>query len=290
LEEGFQVKVLDDFSYGSMDNLKSVEGSVEVHVVDVSKREQVKPLLKDVDVVFHLAALVDVPRSFLEPERYWRVNVEGTINILEEALERGFKVVYSSSSSVYGYQSTLPIPEDAELKPLTPYGETKLRAEEECWRYWRRGVRVVALRYFNVYGERQRAGVVSKFLRNALSKRPLTIEGDGLQVRDFVYVGDVVEANLKAYRSRRAEGMAINVGTGVGVSIRDLALTVKRACLSLGVKVEITYTKPREGDIPLSIADLRLASSLLDFKPRVKVLEWVTNRLVKELGQSDGGP
>ena len=273
LERGFRVKVIDNLSRASVDVFKrfSRMDNVEVEVIDVRDSYRLSQALIG-DVVFHLAALTDVEESEVEKPSYWSVNIKGTINVLNAALERGMKVVYASSAAVYG-ELQKPAMEDMTPNPSNYYGYTKLEAEKECLRY-SDTVDVTILRLFNVYGERARAGVVKNFLESASLRRPLIVHGDGENVRDFVYVGDVVEAFYKAYVERSASGKIINIGSGRPVRIRELAEYIDGK-----TGVGISYREPRKNDVRYSVADISSAEKILSWKPRIDLFRWVSEKL-----------
>jgi nucleoside-diphosphate-sugar epimerase len=273
LENGFRVKVIDNLYRASVDVFEKFSGmdNVEVEVIDVRDSCRLTKALTG-NVVFHLAALTDVEESEIEKSSYWSVNVVGTINVLNAALERSMKVVYASSAAVYGELKN-PAVEDMTPNPLNFYGYTKLEAEKECLRY-SNSVDVTILRLFNVYGERARAGVVKKFLESASLHRPLTVYGDGENVRDFIYVGDVVEAFYKAYIEKSASGKIINIGSGRPVKIRELAEYIDEK-----TGVGISYREPRKNDVRYSVADISSAEKILSWKPRTDLFRWISEKL-----------
>lgn len=273
LENGFRVKVIDNLYRASVDVFEKFSGmdNVEVEVIDVRDSCRLTKALTG-DVVFHLAALTDVEESEIEKSSYWSVNVVGTMNVLNAALERSMKVVYASSAAVYGELKN-PAVEDMTPNPLNFYGYTKLEAEKECLRY-SNSVDVTILRLFNVYGERARAGVVKKFLESASLHRPLTVYGDGENVRDFIYVGDVVEAFYKAYIEKSASGKIINIGSGRPVKIRELAEYIDEK-----TGVGISYREPRKNDVRYSVADISSAEKILSWKPRTDLFRWISEKL-----------
>jgi len=273
LESGFRVKVIDNLYRASVDVFEKFSGmdNVEVEVIDVRDSCRLTKALTG-DVVFHLAALTDVEESEIEKSSYWSVNVVGTMNVLNAALERSMKVVYASSAAVYGELKN-PAVEDMTPNPLNFYGYTKLEAEKECLKHLD-SVDVTILRLFNVYGERARAGVVKKFLESASLHRPLTVYGDGENVRDFVYVGDVVEAFYKAYIEKSASGKIINIGSGRPVKIRELAEYIDEK-----TGVGISYREPRKNDVRYSVADISSAEKILSWKPRTDLFRWISEKL-----------
>jgi len=273
-----RVRVLDNLAVGRLENLaeSSSSGLVEFLKGDVTIKADVEKAVKGVDAVFHGAALVSIPQSLREPALVQKVNAEGTINLLEAC--RRFDVkrfVYASSCSVYG-QAKVPIHEDSPLKPLSPYAASKLSAELYCEVYWRvYGLRTTSLRYFNVYGPRQTgsqySGVISIFAKRILKNKSPVIYGDGKQTRDFIYVTDVVEANMLALAKRKVEGEAFNIASGKSTSINRLAKTMLR--LTGKQNLEPTHTNARPGDILHSQADISKASMRLGYRARTTLEE-----------------
>ncbi len=291
LSEGHEVTVLDDFSSGRPEHLRSHEGKPSFRLVrgDVRDRAAVEEALEGAEAVVHEAALVSVPLSFERPELVREVNVGGTLNLLEACARRGVRrFVYASSASVYGEPSRLPVGEDHPPSPLSPYAESKLKAEWECLRFFReRGLETVCLRYFNVYGPRQAggeyAGVIVRFLERLRKGLPPLIHGGGDQTRDFVYVEDVARANLLALSSPGAPGQVLNIGTGRETSILELCYLLLRLAGKQGIKP--VHGPPRKGDIKRSAADVRRAGEILGFEARVTLEEGLGRML-----QSSPGP
>ncbi len=272
IKKGHNGRVIDNLRRGSFDNLKDIKDKIDFQEIDILDYEKMKNVVKNADGIFHQAALGSVPQSFKEPEEYHRVNAMGTENVLKLAKEFGFKVVYASSSSVYGNQDTLPIKEDAEKKPLNPYGQSKLESEQFAKKYADVGVKVIALRYFNVFGIGQNpnyAGVVPKFIERLVQNKPPIIYGDGNQLRNFTFVDDVVEANVLAF-DNKIEHAFMNIATGVMTSVKELAAIMIRLS---GLSIEPTYEKAREGDIEKSQADNSLAKNLINWVPKTTLEE-----------------
>jgi len=271
------VWVLDDLSTGTLRNLRAWKKNKRLHFRHGStlQRNLVRSLVHRVDAVIHLAAVVSPYYSVKKPELVNAVNVNGTLNILNASLRQKIqRLVFASSSSVYGDQKVLPITEDNPLHPITPYGASKLSGEKYCGAYNRTyDLSTVALRYFNVYGERQSAnpysGVIAIF-SNQLKRglRP-KIFGDGLQTRDFIHVSDVVNANLLALSTGKGVGEAFNVGTGRSTTINDLALLLAR--LNNKPKTSPTHASAREGDIHDSYASIARAREILRFQAKVEL-------------------
>lgn len=289
LASGHEVTVLDNISTGKLENLSHHEDDEKLDFIkgDVTKREEVRNSLKDVDSVIHAAAVTSVPLSVEKPELTENVNVEGTGIMLEESAEAEVKrFVYISSCAVYGKVDEVPINEDSDLNPISPYGESKLAAERKCLDFSEiHDIDPVRLRYFNVYGPRQSfgpyAGVILKFFERIEENNPPIIFGDGEQTRDFVHVDDIVQGTLLALSREGAEGEAINIGTGKAVSINEISekildVTGRR-------ELEPIYEKGKPGDIRHSRADIGKAREILDYEPRVSLEEGL-KELAKELG------
>lgn len=272
VKKGNSVTVIDSLRRGSLDNLKEIKDKIDFQKIDILDYDVMRKVAKNIDGIFHQAALGSVPQSFKEPEEYYRVNAVGTENVLKLAKKFGFKVVYASSSSVYGNQDRFPIKEDAEKKPLNPYGVSKLEAEKFATKYAKQGVKVIGLRYFNVFGIGQNpnyAGVIPKFIEQLEQQKPPIIYGDGNQVRNFTFVDDVVEANILAFESK-TEHAFINIATGVMTSVNELAeIMIKLS----GLSINPVYEKPRKGDIQKSQADISLAKELINWEPKTTLEE-----------------
>ena len=267
INKGHSVSVIDNLQRGSLENLQEIKDQINFHQIDILDYETMKDVAENADGIFHQAALGSVPQSFQEPEKYHQVNAIGTENVLKLGKEFDIKVVYASSSSVYGNQDKFPIKEDAEKKPLNPYGQSKLKAEQFATEYAKKGVRVIGLRYFNVFGIGQNpnyAGVVPKFIELLAEHKPPTIFGDGNQQRNFTFIDDVVEANLLAFESK-IEHAFINIATGVMTSVKELADIMIRLS---GLSIEPIYEKAREGDIEKSQADITLAKEQINWSPK----------------------
>lgn len=265
VKKGHSVTVIDNLHKGKKENLEDVFNKIEFLEIDIRDYDALRDCLKNADGVCHEAALTAVPESFLMPQEYYDVNVHGTENILKLAKEIGFKLVYASSSSVYGNTTKVPIKENFGRKPINPYGQTKLEAELLAEKYSKIGVKVIGLRYFNIFGIGQTgsyAGVITKFMKNLDEEKPLIINGDGTQVRDFVYVEDVAKANLVAMESKVDSGF-FNIGTGVATSIKELAQIMIELSAS---SVDLIFSEPLKGDIEKSRADTSLTKKILGWK------------------------
>lgn len=281
VKNNHSVTVIDNFHVGKLENLDSVQNKIKILKMDILDYDDLRNAVKNVDGVFHEAALTLVQESFTKQKEYHDVNVIGTENIFNLAKEFGFKVVYASSSSVYGNTKKVPIKEDFERKPLNPYGDTKLADEYLVEKYSNLGVHIIGLRYFNVYGPRQNvayAGVITKFLENIANHKAPIINGDGLQVRDFVYVGDVARANLMAMGSK-VNFAFINIGTGTALSINDLADMIIKAS---GLTIKPVHGTPLEGDVRDSQADVSLAKKLFSWQAETKLKDWL-NETVQQI-------
>ena len=274
VQRGDNVIVLDNLSNGKMQNMSKVSDDINFVNGDVRDYNLVEQLVKDVDGVFHEAALVSVPESFKMQNEYFDVNVNGTENILKLAKEYGFKIVYASSSSVYGNPKSVPIKEDDDRNPLNPYAKTKLEDELLAEKYSEMGVHIIGLRYFNIFGRRQSkeyAGVIKLFLEKIQQNKAPIINGDGSQTRDFVYVEDVVKANILAMDSN-IKYKFLNVGTGFSISILDLA----NVCIEAsGLSLKPVHGPQLPGDILDSKADLELIKKSLEWKPITKLEDWL---------------
>ena len=272
IKKGHNVRVIDSLRRGNFDNLREIKDQIDFQEIDILDYEKMRNVVKNADGIFHQAALGSIPQSFKEPEEYHRVNAIGTENVLKLAKEFGFKVVYASSSSVYGNQDKFPIKEDAEKKPLNPYGQSKLESEQFAKKYADDGVKVIGLRYFNVFGIGQNpnyAGVVPKFIERLIQHKPPIIYGDGNQLRNFTFVDDVVEANVLAFENK-IEHTFMNIATGVMTSVKELATIMIRLS---GLSIEPIYEKAREGDIEKSQADISLAKNLINWVPKIPLEE-----------------
>lgn len=275
VKRGYDVRVIDDLSHGSLGNLSNVLGDIDFCRGDVRKIEDLKPVLKGADAVIHEAALTSVPESFEEEALYSEINVLGTENVLKLAKEYGLKVILASSCAIYGEPNEVPIKEMHPPNPSSPYAWTKYRMEQIC-EYYNAAFNVdaVILRYFNVYGRRQRKGtVVSQFIRRAAENQPLIIYGDGNQTRDFIHVGDAVDATIRAMENDKVNGRIFNIGTGKAITINELAKLI----LEVFEKddLPLIYGPNRKGDIRRSVADITLARKILGFEPKRSLREFI---------------
>ncbi|MBI2894505.1 MAG: SDR family oxidoreductase [Deltaproteobacteria bacterium] len=283
---GHAVRVLDDLSAGKRANLAAVAGDVELVVADVRDAARVDELARDCDVIFHEAAIVSVPYSVEHPIQTNGVNVIGTLNVLEAARKQGVRrVVFACSAAVYGEDPAQPKTESMLPSPVSPYGVEKL-ASEHYLAAWSRlfGLETVSLRYFNVFGPRQDpsspySGVISIFVSRFLAGQPVTIFGDGEQYRDFVYVDNVVDANLAAATRDGISGRAFNVGCGRRTTLNQLVAILGHIT---GRAVLPRHEAPRAGDIRESLADISRARRELAYEPRIDVDEGLA-RLVEDV-------
>ena len=257
VQRGDDVTVLDNLNTGKKDNLAKINDKINFVNGDIRDYKLLEKLVNDTSSVFHEAALASVQQSFNMKDEYFDVNVNGTENILKLGKEYGFKIVYASSSSVYGNPKKIPIKEGDDRKPINPYAQTKLEGEYLAKKYSEIGVSVIGLRYFNVFGSRQSieyAGVIKLFLEKIKQKMPPKINGDGLQTRDFVHIDDIVKANILAMDSDIKHEF-FNVGTGNSISILDLANVVINAS---GLSLEPIHGPELSGDVRATQGDIAL--------------------------------
>ena len=277
LEQGATVRVLDNFATGNRANLLDVADDVEVVEGELRSYERVHAGMREIEIVFHQAALPSVPRSVQDPLTTSAVNVDGTLNVLLAARDEGVrKIIFASSSSVYGDEGGLPRRESQPANPVSPYAVSKLAAERYCISFSRiYGIETTSLRYFNVFGPRQDphsqyAAVVPRFISAVAAGRPVLIYGDGDQVRDFTYVANVVDANLAAAKASNVSGAVINVATGLRRTVNELADLVGEV---LGRPVKREHEPSRTGDVRASWADIGAAQTLLGWKPSIDLRE-----------------
>ncbi|MFL5586311.1 MAG: SDR family oxidoreductase [Ktedonobacteraceae bacterium] len=273
LDQGESVRMLDNLATGKETNLAALQGRAQLIRGDLRNLEAVRAAVEGVEVVFHQGALASVPRSIADPVTSLEININGTQNVLQAARDAGVRrVVYASSSSIYGNTPTLPKHEQMQPDPVSPYAIHKLTGELLCQAFTAiYGLETVALRYFNVFGPRQDptseyAAVIPRFLTALIQKRRPIVFGDGEQTRDFTYIANVVQANLLAATSRDAVGYAMNIGCGEQVSLNRV---LHLAGELLGVTPDVEYREPRPGDVRDSLADISLAQRLLGYKPTI---------------------
>ncbi len=290
VRRGECVRVLDNFSTGKRENLSSTIEQIELIEGDIRDLGTVRNAVQGVDYVLHQAALPSVPRSVADPMTSHEVNATGMLNILIAARDTQVRrVVYASSSSVYGNSPTLPKREEMPTNPLSPYAVSKLAGESYCCAFYQvYGLPTVALRYFNVFGPRQDptsqySAVIPKFMMAMLRGEPPTIHGDGTQSRDFTYVANVVNANLLACERDEAIGQVMNVACGERYSLLDLHVELQRI---LNVEMPPAFAPARKGDIKHSLAAIEIATDRLGYVPSVKwidglrrTLDWCRERM-----------
>ncbi len=276
LARGRPVRVLDDFSSGRREFLPQ-HRALDVVAGDLRDPETLGRAVAGVEVVFHQGALRSVPRSVEDPFAYHDVNATGTMRLLLAAREAGVRrLVFASSSSVYGDQPVLPLREDLRPLPISPYGASKLIGEHYCANFSRHyGLETVSLRYFNVFGPRQDptseyAAVVARFILAAKRGVPLEVHGDGEQTRDLTYVSNVVDANLAAAEAPNVAGEAFNIACGERLSVLDIAARLEEV---LGRPLPRRHTPPRAGDVRDTLADIARAREHLGYAPAVGFTE-----------------
>ena len=271
---GDDVTVIDNLNTGKEENLKSVIDKITFLKDSILNRELLEKQSQNIDGIFHQAALASVQDSFSKPDEYHDVNVNGTENILKLAKKNDFRVVYASSSSVYGNPERIPIKESDKNNPINPYAETKLKQDQLAIKYSEIGVKVIGLRYFNVFGKGQSkeyAGVLKLFLERIRDKLPPKINGDGTQFRDFVYVEDVADANIMSMDSDINHGF-YNVGTNTSITILDLAKTIIK---SSGLDIQPIFGPALKGDVQRTIANIDLIKEEIGWEPTILLEKWI---------------
>ena len=274
VEQGHKVTVIDNLHTGKKENVESIKEKIIFVKGDILDNKLLNETIMDVDGVFHQAALASVQDSFSKPDEYNEVNVNGTENILKLAKKNDFKIVYASSSSVYGNPESIPIKESDNTNPINPYAETKLRKEELAIKYSKMGVKVIGLRYFNVFGKgqsREYAGVLKLFLEKIRDGLAPKINGDGTQFRDFVYVEDVARANIMSMKSD-VDHEFFNVGTNTSITILDLAKTIIKYS---NLDIEPIFGPALKGDVMKTIADISLIKEKTGWEPKVVLEDWI---------------
>ena len=271
---GDDVTVIDNLNTGKEENLKSVIDKITFLKYSILNRELLEKQSQNIDCIFHQAALASVQDSFSKLDEYHGVNVNGTENILKLAKKNDFRVVYASSSSVYGNPERIPIKESDKKNPINPYAETKLKQDQLAIKYSEMGVKVIGLRYFNVFGKGQSkeyAGVLKLFLERIRDKLPPKINGDGTQFRDFVYVEDVADANIMSMDSDINHGF-YNVGTNTSITILDLAKTIIK---SSGLDIQPIFGPALKGDVQKTIANIDLIKEEIGWEPTILIEKWI---------------
>ena len=286
LSKGFEVIVVDNLSTGRLENVTSHQGKKDFHFIkgDIRNLDLVKSTLQDVDAVFHEAALVGATCSVENPVLTNEVNVTGTLNLLKACVDSDVKrFIYASSAAVYGKTETLPHHEDLTPRPISPYGVSKLAAENYVKVFYDvYGLETVCLRCFNIYGPMQTyspySGVITIFINRLLGNQPPIIYGDGKQTRDFINIQDVIAANMLALTRKSAVGEVFNIATGVATTVNRVASMLQEIIGKTSLKP--VYTNPRMGDIRHSYADISKARRVLGHNPRVSLRDGLA-KLVK---------
>ena len=277
VQQGADVRILDNFSTGRRENIADLKGQIDLIAADLRDQEAVTAAVRGVDLIFHQAAFVLVPLSIEDPGACFESNVIGTHQLLEAARSAGVsRVVLASSAAVYGNNPEIPLNENSSLESLSPYAASKTAAETYTSLFTHvLGLDVVALRYFNVYGpnqspESQYAAAIPIFIKKLREGEAPVIYGDGKQSRDFIFIGDVVRANLLASTSKQAPGKAINICSGMEITINQVVDTL-RDILNPEIKPE--YRETRKGDIYRSLGNPGLAKEILGFQSRIQLKE-----------------
>jgi len=277
VSQGHYVRVLDNFSSGKISNLKSFKERIDLIRGDICSEPICAKASKNIDFVLHQAALRSVPRSLKEPHEYNRVNIDGTLNLLEACVKNKVKrFIFASSSSVYGEVNDYPEKETFTPGPISPYALSKLAAEHYCKLFsLYYGLPTIALRYFNVFGPRQAldddyAVVIPKFIHCLLNNRQPPIFGNGKQSRDFTFVGNVVQANLNAVKANKVKYGVFNVATGRDTSVLGLVKLLNKI---LRKDIKPLFLPRRAGDVFRTLADISQAKSRLGYKPGVDFID-----------------
>ena len=279
VERGNEVIVIDNLNTGKKENIEKISKKIDFFEIDIRDFSAVEDILKNIDGIFHEAALASVQDSFRIPDEFFEVNVNGTENIFKIGKKLGIKIVYASSSSVYGNPIRIPIKESDGKNPFNPYAKTKLEGDKLAEKYAKNGLKVIGLRYFNVFGPRQSkeyAGVIKLFLERIQQGLSPLINGDGLQVRDFVYVDDVVNANILAMESN-IDSEFFNIGTNSVVSVLDLANMIIKFS---GLKLKPIHRPPVPGDVKATQADITKAKMMLKWKPTTSLKDWLKSAVL----------
>jgi nucleoside-diphosphate-sugar epimerase len=286
LKEGKAVRVIDNLTTGNISNLEDILDQIEFIEGDIRDLSIIQKASENIRYVFHQAALPSVPRSVERPIDSNQSNIDGTLNVLLAARDKGVKrVIYAGSSSVYGDTPELPKKEDMRPHPLSPYAVTKLTGEYYCKVFSDvYGLETITIRYFNVFGPRQNpesqyAAVIPKFIDAFLKGESPIVFGDGQQSRDFTFVDNVVYANILCSKAKKTAGEVINIATSYQISLNELISILKKIT---GREIDPVYTNPREGDIKHSLADISQAKNLIGYKPIVgleqgliKTFQWM---------------
>jgi nucleoside-diphosphate-sugar epimerase len=294
IRQGAKVRIIDNFATGYRENLDEIAGNFDFVEGDLNNDADLRRALEDVEIVFHQAAIPSVPRSVDNPQETHEACVNGTFNLLVKAKDSGVRrIVYAASSSAYGDQPTLPKVETMRPDPLSPYAAAKLMGEYYCGVFNQvYGLETLSLRYFNVFGPRQNpssaySGVISRFIDALMKNETPVIYGDGGQTRDFTYIANVVDANLRAAQTSSGIGRVLNVANGERVSLNDLLKTLKTITGKAGVTAK--HLPERKGDVRHSQADNSRAVEWLGYEKLVGLEEglrktidwWQTSRFAK---------
>ena len=272
-KQGAKVKIIDNMYSGENKNIKFLKDrGVEIVNGSITDKEMLDKEMRGYEFVFHQAALVSVIESIEKPEMSHKINLEGTINVLETSRKNEIeKVVFASSCAVYGDTVKLPVSENDKTNPMSPYAKDKLMGEKKCMKYDQEyDLPVVCLRYFNIYGPRQSvqsayAAAIPKFIEKILAGNKIEIYGDGKQTRDFVFIEDIVQANLKAAMEKNARNCFVNIGSGKEITINAIA---KKIMKIIGKEIDFEYKDEREGEIRNSYADISKAKEVLKYEPQ----------------------
>ena len=277
-QRGARVRIIDNLSTGHRENIEEIKGDVDFHQASLTDEAAIGRALEDVELIFHEAAIPSVPRSVKNPVETHVACVDATFALLNAARQQGVRrFIYAASSSAYGDQPTLPKVEDMRPEPLSPYAVAKLVGEYYCQVFTRAyNLETICLRYFNVFGPRQDpsseySGVISRFIRALLTNERPVIYGDGEQSRDFTFVADVVEANMRAAETTRGIGEVINFARGERATLNELLEILKKVTGRTDVQAD--YREPRPGDVRHSLADTTRARNLLGYLPQVNLEE-----------------
>ncbi len=295
LDRGIETYVLDDLSSGNLNNLSKNKNNKLLHIKvgDISKISQILKNVKDIDVVFHEAAIASVAKSVQDPKSVFKTNVSSSMEVLDFCVNAKVKkLIFASSSAVYGDIKAKVLHEDMICNPTSPYGSSKLSIEKYLHSYWKTyGLECVSLRYFNVFGSRQSnnpySGVITIFVNRILKNLTPVIFGDGLQIRDFINVDDIVKANMLSMISKNATGEVFNIGTGNGTTVIDL---INILSLLMGnEKIKHEFFKSRLGDIQASISSIIKAKKLMNFHPQVTIENGLRQFTEWSVSQSKNG-
>lgn len=277
LQRGHRVRVLDDFSTGRRENITDIQSDIELIVGDIRDVEAVNRAVAGTEAVFHLAARASVPRSVEQPQQAHDINVTGTLNLLVAARDAGTRrFVYSASSSAYGDTPTLPKIEDMTPQPLSPYAVSKLAAEHYCSCFTCcYGLETISLRYFNVFGPRQDpnsqyAAVIPAFVTRMVGGQQPIIFGDGEQSRDFCFIENVIDANMRGFEAEKVAGEVVNIACCERTTLNEIVHLINT---HLGTDIQPEYQAPRVGDVRHSLADVSAAYRVIGYEPQIMFAE-----------------